>query len=331
MSQNSADQRQETLMSASFLDRLSARVLFAVTPEYADVRAARGDEYGQTPTFRSPPPMPIAYETIAGVRIRYAHQRDSEGMPTLILFNPLPQSILAFSPIWSHLASNFEVYACDLPGFGGSEGGEEYMTFEAQGRFVHEFISYFGIQKPHLLGPDVGMAAALAYVTNFPNDVASLAIGDGPGVLPSRNGSVINKMVESRFWRLVFRVAGAGTFVHAANELCYVNYVPNEEEISDYIGSYSGRIGPVTLWFKWYPKSLQYVDAKLREIDLPVLVFWGAEDQLLLSENAAELGDRLPRSKVHVLEDCGHFAYQDQHEAFSMLISEWVASDHKSL
>ena len=65
-------------------------------------------------------------------------------------------------------------------------------------------------------------------------------------------------MVDSGFWRLIFKIAGAGTFVHAANELGYLNYVPNEEEISDYIYSYSGRIGPITTWFEKYPESLRY-------------------------------------------------------------------------
>ena len=187
---------------------------------------------------------------------RAMRTRGSPDNPTVILLNPLPQSIVAFAPIWEQLASQFNLYAYDLPGFGRSEGGNEMMTFEAQGQFLRDFINEFKIQKPHLVGPDIGMAAALHYVTHFPNDVESLMIGDGPGIAPSKNGSIINKAVNSGFWRLGFKVTGAATFVHAANQLCYVNYVPNDEEISDYIESYDGRIGPVTLWFKKYPESL---------------------------------------------------------------------------
>jgi pimeloyl-ACP methyl ester carboxylesterase len=328
MSESKAGDNGEPLKSASWLNRINANVLFAVTPEYADVQAARGRDYGQKPTFNRPPSMPLAYKAIAGVEIRYAHQGSAE-KPTVILLNPLPQSILAFAPIWNRLASRFNLYAYDLPGFGRSEGGEEFMTFEAQGRFLRDFISEFGIEKPHLVGPDVGMAAALAYVTHFPSDVASLVIGDGPGIAPSQNGSVINKMVDSGFWRLIFKIAGAGTFVHAANELGYLNYVPNEEEISDYIYSYSGRIGPITTWFEKYPESLRYVDPKLAEIDKPVLIFWGAQDKLLLAENAERLKERLQRSKAHIFERCGHFSYQDQHEKFGDLITEWVEGGYR--
>ena len=40
------------------------------------------------------------------------------------------------------------------------------------------------------------MAAALAYVTQQTNEVESIVIGDGPGIAPSTNGSIINKMVD---------------------------------------------------------------------------------------------------------------------------------------
>ena len=74
---------------------------------------------------------------------------------------------------------------------------------------------------------------------------------------------------------------------------------------TDYIQSYSGHIGPITTWFKQYPESLASVDPKLAEIDVPVLIFWGAQDQLLLVENAERLHQRLRRSKLHIFDNCG--------------------------
>ena len=314
----------------TWLDRFNTRALLLITPEYSGVKRTQGREYGKQPTFSRPPHMPLEFKRIAGIQTRYAHAGAPDN-PTVILLNPLPQSIVAFAPIWEQLASQFNLYAYDLPGFGRSEGGNEMMTFEAQGKFLGDFINEFNIQKPHLVGPDIGMAAALHYVTHFPNDVESLMVGDGPGIAPSKNGSIINKAVNSAFWRLGFKITGAGTFVNAANQLCYVNYVPNGEEISDYIESYDGRIGPVTLWFKKYPESLASVDPKLAEIDKPVLIFWGAQDQLLLVDNAHRLSQRLKRSKLHVFEHCGHFSYQDQHQQFADVVKEWVSGGYKQV
>ena len=123
----------KSLRTVSWLDKLNASALLAITPEYGTVKRARGKGYGKQPTFSQPAPMQLKFKTIAGVKVRYAHA-DRQGCPTVILMNPLPQSIVAFAPLWDGLASHFNLYAYDLPGFGGSEGGLEYMTFEAQGR-----------------------------------------------------------------------------------------------------------------------------------------------------------------------------------------------------
>ena len=195
MSSYGANRKDEPLMSVSLWDRLNANVLLTITPEYRGIKDAQGADFGSKPTFDRLAPMPLAYRVIAGVKVRYAHA-GSPDRPSVILLNPLPQSIVAFAPVWERLASRFNLYAYDLPGFGGSDGGVEYMTFESQGRFLRDFIAEFAIKRPHLVGPDIGMAAALAYVTQQPNEVESIVIGDGPGIAPSTNGSIINKMVE---------------------------------------------------------------------------------------------------------------------------------------
>ena len=173
------------------------------------------------------------------------------------------------------------------------------------------------------------MAAALHYVTHFPNDVASLMVGDGPGIAPSKNGSIINKAVKSGFWRLVFKVTGACIFVHAANQICYLNYVPNPEEVSDYIASYAGRIGPVTLWFKNYPEGLATVDPKLAEIDVPVLVFWGQHDQLLLRECESILRSSNGTSYTSLI--IAGISYQDKYQEFGDVVTEWVSGEFSKL
>ena len=311
----------KTTLSA--FDRLNVATVLAITPEYRHVKKLQGPGYGKTPTFAKPHPMPMEFKTVAGVKIRMASS-PMENAPTVILMNPLPQSIMAFAPIWEKLAANCNLYAYDLPGFGRSDGGLEFMTFEAQGRFLDSFIKEHDIKQPHLIGPDVGMSAALHYATNFENDIASLVIGDGPGIAPSSNGSVINKIVDSAFWRLIFTVTDAGAFIGAGNKLCYVNYVPNDEEIADYLMSYEGRIGTITKWFKDYPASLATVDPKLEQIKAPTLVFWGKDDALLLTDNAERLNKRIKRSKLHIFENCGHYSYQDKHEEFAQMALDWI-------
>lgn len=313
----------------SFWSRFNASAFLTITPEYSSIRKAQRKSQDKQPTFEKPDSLPLQFVKIDGVRVRCAHEGQLN-KPTIILLSPLPQSILAYGPIWNMLISNYNVYAYDMPGFGRSEGGKDYMNFQMQGLFLQKFIEYFKIQKPHIVGPDVGMAAALYYVCNLPNEVESLIIGDGPGVRPSKNGSIIEKMVNSRFWRRVFSIVGAETFVVVGSRLGYVNYYPNQKEIDDYVSSYKNRVGTITEWFKNYPHSLATVDPKFEELEKPILIFWGEDDKLLLPDNGMNLHKRLKRSKLHIFKGCGHFSYQDKHDEFSKMIHEWISNDYSS-
>lgn len=309
---------------------LNCATLLSITPEYATIKAERQPGAGRP----SPRPTKFSlspeYKSIAGVNVRYASAGESGG-PTVLLLNPLPQSILAFDPIWERLAESCQLLALDLPGFGRSEGGSEFMTFKAQGEFLNAFVNELGLTNIHIVGPDIGMAAALHYVIHSEHKAVSLMIGDGPGITPSSNGSVIDKMVDSAFWRMVFRAAGAEAFVAAGNALCYVNYAPSYAEVADYVASYSGRIGPVTQWFAKYPESLSSIDPYLANIDIPVKVFWGELDQLLFLDNGKRLHERLPRSALTIFPRCGHYCYQDKSDDFAQMVLDWVRDGYKSI
>jgi pimeloyl-ACP methyl ester carboxylesterase len=202
------------------------------------------------------------------------------------------------------------------------------MTFEAQSRILDAFVREMDLHNLHIVGPDVGMPVALHYAIHREHRADSLIIGDGPCVIPTANGSIIDKAVNSTFWRMIFRIAGSGAFVEGANRLAYVNYEPSNAEVADYVASYAGRIGPVTEWFRTYPQNLATIDPHLSDLDLPVQLFWGDLDQFLLLDTAHSAHKRLKRSRLKVFENCGHFSYQDRRDAFAQMVIDWVGGDY---
>lgn len=306
--------------------KLNAEVLLATTPEYRTIREARREGAGRAQPKPGRITMNLTHETFDGVKVRIAHGGNPDG-PTVLMLSPLPQSILCFAQIWESVGRHCRLVALDLPGFGRSEGGLEFMSFEAQSSFLERFIREFNLSDIHVLGPDVGMAAALHYAIHRPHVLASLIIGDGPGILPTANGSIIDKGVHSPFWRMMFQVAGAQAFVEGAYRLACVNYSPSYDEVADYVASYDGRIGPVTHWFKTYPENLATVDPHLAGLQVPTLIFWGDLDQFLLVDNAHRLHQRMARSRLHVFDHCGHFSYQDDSEGFAQMLLSWLPTD----
>jgi pimeloyl-ACP methyl ester carboxylesterase len=59
-------------------------------------------------------------------------------------------------------------------------------------------------------------------------------------------------------------------------------------------------------------------------LNLPVHVLWGEQDAFLKVENAEQLHARLPKSKLTIFKNCGHFFYQDQSKEFTQILQTWI-------
>src|SRR5438132_10494732 len=102
---------------------------------------------------------PMQFRTIDGLSIRYA-ESEARGDHALLL-SPWPESLLAFEPTWARLAEHAHLVAIDLPGFGHSQRHDALLSPRAMGAFLVRVADAFGLQKPHVVGPDIGTSASL--------------------------------------------------------------------------------------------------------------------------------------------------------------------------
>lgn len=315
----------DVLTKINFYDKLNAAFVSMITPEMAELNGLRKrNSYASTPSLEKPYDMPIEMVSIDGVKIRMAKSWLGKERETIILLSAFPHSIIAYSPIWQELKTEFNLFAYDLPGFGGSESKSEYMSFEYQGDFLAMFIKHFSIEQSHIVGPDVGMPSTLSYIINHKHQIKSIMIGDGPAALPTSEPSIMKKMVHSGFWRSMFVVAGSGALIESAKNLGNVKYVPNKYEISDYKASYSGKVAKCMSWFKKYPESVVKIDNNLDKVRVPTKIFWGEHEAILHKKNAENLHNKLSVSELEIFDGCGHFVYQDDFPRFIKLIKGWV-------
>src|SRR6266404_8927165 len=120
-------------------------------------------------------PIQTQFRVIDGLSIRFAESgnRDDHAL----LLSPWPESLYAFEPMWSRLAEKTHLVAIDLPGFGRSEGKDALMSPRAMGEFIIRVADAFGFEHPHIVGPDVGTAAALFAAAAQPGRFLSLVVG----------------------------------------------------------------------------------------------------------------------------------------------------------
>jgi len=307
-----------------FFARMNAMSLMLITPEYYRVRRLRAAKASEIDYENSQFQMRTERMELDGLNVRFAQSR-KENRPTVLFLSPLPQSILCYNAVWAQLEEESDLIAVDLPGFGGSDGNSDHMSFAAQSAFLEKFIDTLGLSNVHIVAPDIAMPIAMHYAIHREHKAKNLLIGDGPGILPSADGSLIRKIVYSGFWRTMVRMNGAKTFLAGALQLGYLHYRPTKNELDDYVSSYQGRIGQITQYFKQYPEGCQDLTANIKNLEVPVQVFWADEDAFLKVENAHQLHDCLSNSTLHVFKNCGHFCYQDKSTEFADMVRNWIA------
>ncbi len=170
-----------------------------------------------------------------GVRVRFADNK-ADADVTVLLLSPWPESLWAFRRIWHRVAGLGRVVAIDLPGFGHSDGRPELIAPDRAGAFLAHLIDEWELGAPHVVGPDVGTAAALFLAATAPERVTSLTIGGGAVRFPIEAGGALKDIIEAPSLDVV-RGLDARTNIGAAVEAVAASATePNVHE--DYVSAY---------------------------------------------------------------------------------------------
>lgn len=263
------------------------------------------------------------FRTIDGLSVRYA---ESEPRPAhALLLSPWPESIYAYEPSWSRLAQHTHLVAIDLPGFGQSERRDDLLSPRAMGQFLVRVADAFGLDNPHVVGPDVGTAAALFAAAMDPGRFRSLVVGTGGLVFPLQLGSPLKDWVEAPD---LSPYRGAGRKVVSVALGTIAGFTPSETAREDYLASYVGdRFAESIRYVQAYPTELPLLQDLLPRISTPTQIINGRRDPVVPLANAENLHARLPRSRLDILE-AGHFIWEEASDAYAAVVTSWWRAGH---
>jgi len=258
----------------------------------------------------------VHIRTVGGVRIRCAESGASQ-TPTLLLTSPWPESLYAYAPIWATLAENARLFAVDLPGFGASERREDLLSPRAMGGFLAQLISEADLGKPHIVGPDVGTAAALFAAAAHPDRIASLIVGTGGAAIPLQLGEPLASWVldpDLDRYRRTDPRAIVGTAVDT------IAGGVRDEIRADYLACYDGdRFVESMRYVRRYPEELPVLAELLPRIATPVTIINGRHDRVVPLANAEFLDERLPNSRLAII-DAGHFVWEEAPAEYAAIV-----------
>jgi pimeloyl-ACP methyl ester carboxylesterase len=261
------------------------------------------------------------FHTIDGVRIRYADSGGSHES-ALLLTSPWPESVYAFAPMWKTLSQRARLFAIDLPGFGASERREDLLSPRAMGGFLARLIDEAGLGRPHLVAPDVGTSAALFAAAADPERIESVIVGTGGAAVPIELGDPLKSWVLDPDLDK-YRRMDPRAIVNAAVDTI-AGGVPDAIR-ADYVACYDGdRFVESMRYVRRYPEELPELAELLPQISTPVTIINGAHDRVVPIANAEFLDERLPDSRV-VLIDAGHFVWEEAPTEYASIILDSIS------
>jgi len=247
------------------------------------------------------------FAMIDGLKIRYADTGGSQEN-TLLLTSPWPESVYAFAPMWATLAQHARLFAVDLPGFGASERRDDLLSPRAMGGFLARLVAEVGLGRPHIVAPDVGTSAALFAASAHPERFATVTVGTGGAAVPLQLGEPL------RSWVLdpdldKYRRMDPHAIVNTSLETIAGGV--DDEIRADYLACYEGdRFVESMRYARRYPEELPELAELLPQITTPVTIINGSHDRVVPVANAEFLDERLPNSRLAII-DAGHFVWEE--------------------
>jgi pimeloyl-ACP methyl ester carboxylesterase len=105
-------------------------------------------------------------------------------------------------------------------------------------------------------------------------------------------------------------------------------YHPTEVAREDYLSSYAGeRFAESMRYVRTYPTELPALGDLLPGIQTPVEIISGTRDAVVPPVNAEYLHQRLPRSKLDLI-DAAHFIWEDAADEYASIDLSWWGGEY---
>jgi len=265
----------------------------------------------------------VRFRSVDGVRIRYADSGGSRES-VILLTSPWPESVYAFAPMWDTLSGHARLFAVDLPGFGASERREDLLSPRAMGEFLARLITEADLGTPHIVAPDVGTSAALFAADAHPERIASVTVGTGGAAVPLQLGEPLASWVLDpdldKYRRMdPHAIVGAAVGTIAGG-------IPDDIR-ADYLACYEGdRFAESMRYVRRYPEELPVLAGLLPRIAVPVTIINGRHDRVVPLANAEFLDERLPTSRLVVI-DAGHFVWEEAPAEYASAVLDSITGN----
>ncbi len=252
------------------------------------------------------------------------HHRSGAGEP-LVLIHGIGSRWQVWEPVLQRLASEREIIALDLPGFGespmpprGTRPGVGSLT-----ELVNHFLDEIDLGHPHVAGNSLGgwVSLELAKLGRARSATALSPAGfHNPREAMFQRASLWSSV---RAARLLAPRADHLLSSPLGRRLALGQYVAKPERIpsADAVASVRALAGAA-----WFDETLIAITSERftggEQVQAPVTIAWGEKDRLLLPRQATRAARAIPNARVTTLQGCGHVPFYDDPQQVAGVLLE---------
>jgi pimeloyl-ACP methyl ester carboxylesterase/CRP-like cAMP-binding protein len=250
-----------------------------------------------------------------------------------LLIHGWSSSWYAMSPLMGILAQRFRVIAVDLPGYGESPPFPLRATIPAYVDLLADLIVDLTDEPVVLVGHSMGGMISLTLALNYPRLVERMVLLSP--TISGRLSSYINMVV--RPITLLERF-GLGSLVVSAFERTMLGLtdrimrpasfaqrsgITSEEHMrlqEDVRRPGQGRVRAEC----FIAMRANNLSGKLRDIQVPALVLWGAEDNTVPLRDAGIVADEWPQADLRILPKAGHWPHFERDDTTRRQVAAYL-------
>ena len=267
--------------------------------------------------------------TTADFTIHYNEAGPADGKPVFLIHGGGPGATgwSNYNPNIGALAdAGLRVFAIDLPGWGGSSE-VDFLTYEPLDA-LEQFMDAVGLEKAAFVGNSMGGHTSIRMSIERPHRVTHLITMGAPLQLkpflfaaagPSEGIKIMYQGYTDYTPEAMKRLVEIMVFDgprFATPELCQQRseaVAKRPQHVANV--AKAGIRGPIPTWAD--------LD-RLGEITAPALLIHGRDDRVVGFEGTLFASARIPNSRVHIINRCGHWAQLEHADEFNRLVADFV-------
>ena len=264
-----------------------------------------------------------------GLRVHYRDEGKQDG-PVLVLIHGSNASLHTWEQWVGILGKDYRIISLDLPGH-GLTGNNPAGVYDSASyvRVVDRLLTKLNVDKAVIGGNSMGGGVSWAYALEHPEKVEALLLVDASGQPYARSGKT---PLGFRLMRMpVIKEAARFIAPRSIFESSVKTSMSVQSEIDDKLidrywelNRYPGNRNATMQRFSNSKSMVPGTKERLSTIKVPVLILWGAEDNLIPVTAAKWFAEAIPQAKLIIYPNVGHIPMEEIPQKSANDVKIWL-------